>query len=89
MVDGPTGADPINSTTLLRHSRKTIGEIPSVSASARDSKKSICLETRGQITFLFAMETSSSAAAASLVPFTAMVSDKDLLMEIEAATVQY
>ena len=88
-MDGPTGAEPINSTTLLRHSRKILGEMPSVSASARDSKKSICLETSGQITFLRIMEILSSAAAALSGPFTAIVSGKVLLMEIEAATVQY
>ena len=52
IVDGPTGADPMSSTALDRHSLNTSHGIPTELESTKDSKKSICRETRGAMTFL-------------------------------------
>jgi hypothetical protein len=52
VVEGPTGADPISSTVWDKHSLSTQLGSPIDSESARLSKKSMCLDTKGQIIFL-------------------------------------
>ena len=52
IVEGPTGAEPISSTALDKHIFKTSHGIPTEIESTKDSKKSMCRETRGAMIFL-------------------------------------